>query len=182
MLHVQTEADSKIASALVLRLKLTSGLDISEKRLPQDGRFNIKVRNSQIDVRMSTMPTQYGESVVMRLLNQSSGLLGLERPDAEAFWRSARRGAGQAEWSRDRPHRQRQDHHPIRRAEEINTPERKIITAEDPSSIGGPGSIRFRCRRKSAQLRADPAFAQGQTGRHSGGRDETRDRRSFARP
>ena len=78
VLHLQTEADSKIASAVVLRLKLMSGLDISEKRLPQDGRFNVKVRNAQIDVRISTMPTQYGESVVMRLLNQASGMLGLD--------------------------------------------------------------------------------------------------------
>src|SRR6185436_7002578 len=79
MLHVQAEADSKIASALTLRLKLMSGLDISEKRLPQDGRFNVKIRNVQVDVRISTMPTQYGESVVMRLLNQSGGILGLDR-------------------------------------------------------------------------------------------------------
>ncbi|MCX7177522.1 MAG: ATPase, T2SS/T4P/T4SS family, partial [Proteobacteria bacterium] len=79
VLHVQTEADSKIATAVVLRLKLISGLDISEKRLPQDGRFNIKVRNSAVDVRISSMPTQYGESVVMRLLNQSGGILGLDR-------------------------------------------------------------------------------------------------------
>ncbi|MFM9469763.1 ATPase, T2SS/T4P/T4SS family, partial [Streptomyces scabiei] len=50
----------KIASALVLRLKLMSGLDISEKRLPQDGRFNIKVHTHSIDVRLSTMPVQYG--------------------------------------------------------------------------------------------------------------------------
>ena len=49
MLHVQAEADSKIASALTLRLKLMSGLDISEKRLPQDGRFNVKVRSTQVD-------------------------------------------------------------------------------------------------------------------------------------
>src|SRR6185295_12066233 len=63
---------------VVLRLKLMSGLDISEKRLPQDGRFNVRVRNVQIDVRMSTMPTQYGESVVMRLLNQATGMLGLD--------------------------------------------------------------------------------------------------------
>jgi MSHA biogenesis protein MshE len=57
----------------VLRLKLMSGLDISEKRLPQDGRFNIKLRNTAIDVRISTMPTQHGESVVMRLLAQNTG-------------------------------------------------------------------------------------------------------------
>lgn len=67
-----------IASALVLRLKLMANLDISEKRLPQDGRFQINVKQHQIDVRMSTMPVQYGESVVMRLLDQSAGLLHLE--------------------------------------------------------------------------------------------------------
>jgi MSHA biogenesis protein MshE len=78
LLHLQTEADSKIAHALALRLKLMSSLDISEKRLPQDGRFTIKVKQQQIDVRISTMPTQYGESVVMRLLNQSSGILNLD--------------------------------------------------------------------------------------------------------
>ncbi|GLS82341.1 GspE/PulE family protein [Paraferrimonas haliotis] len=68
----------KIASALVLRLKLMAGLDISEKRLPQDGRFHIEVNKHKIDVRLSTMPVSHGESVVMRLLDQSVGLLTLE--------------------------------------------------------------------------------------------------------
>ncbi len=75
----------RIASALVTRLKLMASLNISEKRLPQDGRFSIRVRQRRIDVRLSTMPIQYGESVVMRLLDQSAGLLELERlgiPDA----------------------------------------------------------------------------------------------------
>ncbi|QUM87509.1 Flp pilus assembly complex ATPase component TadA [Moritella sp. 36] len=67
-----------IVPALVLRLKLMASLDISEKRLPQDGRFNLNVRNQSIDVRMSTMPVQYGESVVMRLLNQDAGVFQLE--------------------------------------------------------------------------------------------------------
>ncbi|TAA45198.1 GspE/PulE family protein [Corallincola spongiicola] len=71
--------ESRIAAALVLRLKLMGGLDISEKRLPQDGRFNIKVRGHSIDVRVSTMPVQHGESVVMRLLDQSAGLLSMEQ-------------------------------------------------------------------------------------------------------
>ena len=70
VLHLQTEADIKIATPLALRLKLMADLDISEKRLPQDGRFAVKVRGQRIDVRISTMPTQYGESVVMRLLSQ----------------------------------------------------------------------------------------------------------------
>jgi MSHA biogenesis protein MshE len=78
VLHLQTEADIKIAASLALRLKLMSELDISEKRLPQDGRFSIKVRNQNVDVRISTMPTQYGESVVMRLLNQGGGVLLLD--------------------------------------------------------------------------------------------------------
>ncbi|HTH40343.1 MAG TPA: GspE/PulE family protein, partial [Rhodocyclaceae bacterium] len=78
LLHVQTEADQKIAGAVSLRLKLMSGLDISEKRLPQDGRFVIHLKSAQVDVRISTMPTQYGESIVMRLLNQNTGLLRLD--------------------------------------------------------------------------------------------------------
>lgn len=79
VLHLQTEADIRIAPALALRLKLMSELDIAEKRMPQDGRFAITVRKQLIDVRISSMPTQYGESVVMRLLNQSGGSLDLEK-------------------------------------------------------------------------------------------------------
>ncbi|MBT42124.1 MAG: MSHA biogenesis protein MshE [Idiomarina sp.] len=71
--------ETNIASALVLRLKLMSGMDISERRLPQDGRFNIKIKKKNIDVRVSTMPVQYGESCVMRLLDQTSGILSLDQ-------------------------------------------------------------------------------------------------------
>jgi len=78
VLHEQVMNERRIAPALVQRLKLLSDLDISEKRLPQDGRFQIKVRNHSVDVRLSTMPVQHGESVVMRLLDQSSGVLSLE--------------------------------------------------------------------------------------------------------
>src|SRR5215510_12111469 len=69
----------RVSSALVTRLKLMSGLDIAEKRLPQDGRFSLKVKDKSIDVRISTMPTQYGESVVMRLLDQSASLMTLDK-------------------------------------------------------------------------------------------------------
>jgi MSHA biogenesis protein MshE len=71
--------EKNIASALVLRLKLMSGLDISEKRLPQDGRTSMRIKGHTIDVRVSTMPIQAGESVVMRLLDQSAGLLTLDQ-------------------------------------------------------------------------------------------------------
>lgn len=79
VLQEQVMKEKRIAAALVSRLKLMAGLDISEKRLPQDGRFNIRVKDKSIDVRVSTMPVQYGESVVMRLLDQSGGALQLEQ-------------------------------------------------------------------------------------------------------
>lgn len=78
VLREQVMKETRIASALVLRLKLMSGLNISERRLPQDGRFNIRVKERSIDVRVSTMPVQWGESVVMRLLDQSEESLGLD--------------------------------------------------------------------------------------------------------
>ena len=79
VLREQVMKENKIANALVSRLKLMAGLDIAEKRLPQDGRFHIKIKNRAIDVRLSTMPVQYGESVVMRLLDQSKQMLNLEQ-------------------------------------------------------------------------------------------------------
>jgi MSHA biogenesis protein MshE len=75
--HVVSEFG--IAPALVLRLKLMASLNISEKRLPQDGRFNVRVKSKSIDVRVSTMPIQFGESVVMRLLDQSASQVDLEQ-------------------------------------------------------------------------------------------------------
>ncbi len=79
VLHEQVVSGPRIAAAVVLRLKLMSGLDISEKRLPQDGRFNIKVGGRTIDVRLSTMPIQFGESVVMRLLDPGEDVVRLEQ-------------------------------------------------------------------------------------------------------
>ena len=79
VLQEQVMKEKRVATALVSRLKLMGGLNISEKRLPQDGRFNVKVKGRSIDVRLSTMPIQYGESVVMRLLDQSAGILDLEK-------------------------------------------------------------------------------------------------------
>ncbi len=78
VLQEQIIEGRRIASALVTRLKLMAALNISERRLPQDGRFSIRVKQRTIDVRLSTMPIQYGESIVMRLLDQSAGLLDLD--------------------------------------------------------------------------------------------------------
>ncbi len=142
VLHMQTETDSKIASAVVLRLKLMSGLDIAEKRMPQDGRFAIKVRNSAIDVRISTMPTQYGESVVMRLLNQGSGILGLDNigipGDMLAKVREViHRHSGMILVTG--PTGSGKTTTLYAALNELNTPERKIITVEDPVEYRLPG-------------------------------------------
>jgi MSHA biogenesis protein MshE len=77
VLHRQVEADPRIASALIVRLKLMAQLDIAERRLPQDGRISIKSGESRFDIRMSTLPTQYGESIVLRLLRQGGARLGV---------------------------------------------------------------------------------------------------------
>ena len=142
VLHVQMEADAKIASALALRLKLISGLDISEKRLPQDGRFAIKVRNAMVDVRISTMPTQYGESVVMRLLNQNTGLLGLDRLGLpadmlERLRRCVRRPSGMVLVTG--PTGSGKTTTLYAALSELNTTEKKIITVEDPVEYRLPG-------------------------------------------
>ncbi|MCW8859242.1 MAG: type II secretion system ATPase GspE, partial [Deltaproteobacteria bacterium] len=63
---------------IVSRLKIMANLDIAEKRLPQDGRFSVRIAGKQADIRVSTLPTAYGERVVLRLLDKSSGLLRLE--------------------------------------------------------------------------------------------------------
>ncbi len=84
-LLVHTEAESRIAPAVVQKLKLTAGLDIAERRLPQDGRFVARARSQPVDMRISTMPSQYGESVVLRLLPHHGSMLTLDRvgmPDA----------------------------------------------------------------------------------------------------
>lgn len=142
VLHTQTEADSKIAPALVLRLKLMAGLDIAEKRMPQDGRFNVRVRDLPVDVRMSTMPTQYGESVVMRLLNQASGMLGLDRlgmpKDMLAkFLAIIRRTNGMILVTG--PTGSGKTTTLYAALAELNTPDKKIITVEDPVEYRLPG-------------------------------------------
>ena len=65
-------------ASIVSRIKIMSGLNIAEKRLPQDGRFRVRIAGKDLDVRVSTLPTAFGERVVMRLLEQSSSVPSLE--------------------------------------------------------------------------------------------------------
>ncbi|MFO7708551.1 MAG: type II secretion system ATPase GspE [Desulfobacterales bacterium] len=67
-----------IQPALISRVKVMSKMNIAEKRLPQDGRFDVRVGDQDIDVRVSTIPTSFGERLVLRLLNKSGSLLELQ--------------------------------------------------------------------------------------------------------
>ena len=168
MLYLQTEADTKIAPALVLRLKLMSGLDISEKRLPQDGRFNVRVRDQAVDVRISTMPTLYGESVVMRLLNQGASFLTLDKtgmpPDMLVRFREIiRRSNGKVLVTG--PTGSGKTTTLYAALAEINTVDQKIITVEDPVEYRLPGINQVQVNEKidfsfsrvlRAALRQDP--------------------------
>jgi len=70
--------DSKIASVLISRIKIISGLDISERRLPQDGRVSLSLGDKNIDVRVSTLPSSYGERIVLRILDKQSAQINID--------------------------------------------------------------------------------------------------------
>ena len=142
VLHLQTEADIKIATSLALRLKLMADLDISEKRLPQDGRFAMKVKQQRVDVRISTMPTQYGESVVMRLLNQGGTTLrldaiGMPARLVERFRAIVQRPNGLVLVTG--PTGSGKTTTLYSALSELNSVEKKLITVEDPVEYRLPG-------------------------------------------
>ncbi len=142
ILRLQTTAERRIGTALLSRVKLMAGLDIAEKRLPQDGRFQVKVRDKSIDVRLSTLPVQHGESAVMRLLNQSSGILdlgniGMELAMLERFRQliasphgvvlaTGPTGSGKTTTL-------------YGALKELNRPTSKVVTVEDPVEYRLPG-------------------------------------------
>ncbi|MCB2153696.1 type IV-A pilus assembly ATPase PilB [bacterium] len=77
VLHEMSPPPKKFQNAIISRIKILSDLDIAEKRLPQDGRFRIKMKNRAIDFRVSTCPMIHGEKVVIRILDQGSLMLNL---------------------------------------------------------------------------------------------------------
>ena len=135
ILQEQVMKEKRIASALVSRLKLMAGLNISERRIPQDGRFNIRVRDRSIDVRLSTMPIQNGESVVMRLLDQSGNALvldqlGMDPELLEHFRKNIHRPHGMILVTG--PTGSGKTTTLYAALSELNKAEKKIITVEDP--------------------------------------------------
>jgi len=135
VLSEQVLNEVKIASALVVRLKLMASLNISEKRLPQDGRFTIRVKGKTLDIRLSTLPVAHGESIVMRLLDHSQGLLSLDKlgiPEEllNTFRKHIRNPHGLILVTG--PTGSGKTTTLYSALSEVNKPDTKIITAEDP--------------------------------------------------
>ncbi len=135
ILNEQVLNEVKIASALVVRLKLMAGLNISEKRLPQDGRFSLQIKGKVLDIRLSTLPINTGESIVMRLLDHSQGLLDLSKlgiPDdiLNCFKKHIRNPHGLVLVTG--PTGSGKTTTLYAALSEVNSPDTKIITAEDP--------------------------------------------------
>src|SRR5712692_582142 len=125
LLQPQTETDAKISPAVAQRLKLMSGLDISERRLPQDGRFNVKVRDQQVDVRISSMPTQHRAGGVQQLSD-----LGMPPDMLQRFRSAIHRYTGMVLVTG--PTGSGKTTTLYGALNELNTPGCKIITVEDP--------------------------------------------------
>ena len=121
--------------AIISRLKVMSNMDIAEKRLPQDGRIGLRIRGEEIDIRVSTMPTVYGESVSLRLLLRQSTLfgmakLGLSLPDVEVLDAIIRRPHGIVLVTG--PTGSGKSTSLYTYLNTINTTDKRIITCEDP--------------------------------------------------
>jgi general secretion pathway protein E len=135
VLHDVETPQRRLQAAIVSRVKIMAKLDIAERRLPQDGRIKARIGGREIDLRVSTLPTLYGESVVMRILDRSSIVLDLEQlgflPDTLGAFNqlivrpygmilvTGPTGSGKTTTLYGALHK-------------INSPDKKIITIEDP--------------------------------------------------
>lgn len=135
ILQEQIFRQGRIHSAIVSLLKLMSGLNITERRLPQDGRFQARVQGRSIDVRLSTLPQQYGEGVVLRLLDQSDAIATLDGSGMPAAMLERFRGLIGVPYGMilvSGPTGSGKSTTIYGALAELNRPEVKIITVEDP--------------------------------------------------
>jgi len=135
LLYDQEAPPRRLQASLASRIKLMAELNIAERRLPQDGRIRLTVHGRRMDVRVSTIPTVHGESIVMRLLDRSSVFLplerlGLGRATAEPFEHLIQRPHGMLLVTG--PTGSGKTTTLYAALDKINAPERKIITVEDP--------------------------------------------------
>lgn len=138
LLRTVMNVPKKIQSAVISRIKILAELDISEKRAPQDGRFSSAVDGKPYDVRVSMMPTNYGEKCVMRVLDQSKammglGQLGLDQYDYDTIMTMVKRPYGVVLVTGPTGSGKTTTLYSI--IQEINDPDININTIEDPIEI-----------------------------------------------
>ena len=142
VLHEVETPPRRLSAAVISRVKILANLDIAERRLPQDGRIRLRVQGKEIDLRVSTVPTMHGESVVMRILDKGGVALDFARlgfldDTLERFMKALRQpngillvtgptGSGKTTTL-------------YTALDELNRPDVKILTVEDPVEYQMPG-------------------------------------------
>ena len=135
VLTKQIELDKKIINLVISRIKVISNLDISEKRIPQDGRTSVKIGGKTLDIRVSVLPTFFGERVVMRILMESSEIpelnsLGISENIIKKLLSLAKKSYGMILVTGPTSSGKSTTLHSLLHS--IYTPEKNIITIEDP--------------------------------------------------
>ena len=146
MLHVVLHPPKPVQAPLMSRIKVMAGLNIAEKRLPQDGAMRVRVARKDVDVRVSVLPGHHGERLVMRLLEKDRNLTGLTDlgfTAEQAEWMLSRMGASHGILLVTGPTGSGKSTTLYAALSAINTPEKNIITIEDPIeySLVGVGQI-----------------------------------------
>ena len=132
----------KLQHSVTARIKLLADLNIAEKRLPQDGRFSVRIDEQKVDFRVASLPTAYGEKVVLRLLDKANvevdlGKLGFEQRDYERYEAIFRRPYGATLVTG--PTGSGKSTTLYATLKELNSSEKNIITVEDPVEYKIPG-------------------------------------------
>lgn len=136
ILYPAVSLPKKVQNAVISRIKILSEMDIAEHRLPQDGRFRVKAYNRDIDFRVSTIPTRFGEKAVMRVLDKAQlmGLtidrLGLEEEVLRKYQKAIKQPYGMIILTGPTSSGKSTSLHAAIRA--LNTPDKNILTIEDP--------------------------------------------------
>jgi type IV pilus assembly protein PilB len=168
VLHEVMRSPKNIQNALISRLKVMADINIAERRVPQDGRVGLVVGGRAVDLRVATLPTVYGEKVVLRILDKTSVLLGLDdlgflEGPYERFERAFRKPYGTI--LATGPTGSGKSTSLYATINIINTPDRNIITVEDPVEYRLPGVNQMQVNVKAGLtfasalrsiLRADP--------------------------
>jgi len=132
----------RFQAAILSRLKVMANMDIAEKRLPQDGRIGLRIRGEDVDIRVSTMPTVYGESISLRLLMRNTTLMGMEKlglcePDAKKLRKLITRPHGILLVTG--PTGSGKSTSLYTYLNSINSTDKRIVTCEDPIEYEIPG-------------------------------------------